>query len=78
MAAAYMMELHFDEAVVCCQEAYSLSQKTSILFYRWSQALSYNELANPEMLEISKDLIRKAAEAYAGEKIYKEQNKRVL
>lgn len=78
MSAAYMMELHFDEAIVCCEEAYALSQKTSILYYRWSQALSYNELANLEMLAISKDLIRKAAEAYAGEKIYKEQNKRIL
>ncbi len=73
-----MQEGHFDEAEACCEEAHGISEKNSMLFFRWSQAYSYNELAQPEKLEQAKVLIRKAAEVFAGEKIYREQNQRVL
>lgn len=78
LAAAYMQEGHMDEAVACCEEAYSISTKNSLLYFRWSQAYSYDQLAPLEKLEEARALIRKAAEVYAGEKIYREQNQRIL
>jgi tetratricopeptide (TPR) repeat protein len=78
LGTAYMMACHFDEALLCFEEAHSLQPSNSILFFRWSQALSYNELASLDRLQHSQELIRKAMECYAREKIFKEQGKLVL
>lgn len=73
-----MLACHFEEAIVCFEEAYSINQTNSILFFRWSQALAYDELASIERLELARELIRKAMECYSREKIFKEQSKMVL
>lgn len=72
------MGRHFEEAVACFEEAHSIHQKNSILYYRWSQALAYDELASLERLLHAQELIRQAMECFARERIFKEQGKMVL
>lgn len=71
------MSNHYSEAIQAFEEAVTLT-RTSILFFRWSQALAYDELASLERLLHAKELIKQAMEAYSGEKIFKEQGKMVL
>ena len=73
-----MMACHFEEALTCFEEAHSLQTSNSLLFFRWSQALAYDELASLDRLQHSQELIRKAMECFAREKIFKEQGKMVL
>lgn len=78
MGTAYMISMHFEEAMHCFEEAYEINPKNSILMYRWSQLYSYDELAMTEKLDHARDLIRKAMECYSKEKIFKEQGTLVL
>lgn len=73
-----MMSMHFTESVACFEEAYQLNSKNSLLYYRWSQAYSYEELATLEQLKQAKDLIRNAMECYSKERLFKEQGKLIL
>lgn len=66
-----MFACHFDEA-------HSLQPSNSILYFRWSQALSYEDLASLDRLQHALELVKKAMECYAREKILKEQGKLVL
>lgn len=72
------MLCHFEEAISAFEEALAIQSANSILFFRWSQALSYDELASLERLVHSQELIKKAMECYAKEKIFREQGKMVL
>ncbi len=78
LGTAYLMSCHFEEAVAAFEEAHAIHTANSILYFRWSQALSYDELASLERLAIAQDLVRKAMECYAREKIFREQGKMVL
>lgn len=78
LGTAYLMSCHFEEALAAFEEAHSIQAANSILFYRWSQALAYDELASLERLVHSQELIRRAMECYAKEKIFREQGKMVL
>lgn len=72
------MANHFEEAISAFEEAQTIHTTNSILYYRWSQALAYDELAPLEKLIIARDLIRKAMECFSKEKIFREQGKMVL
>ena len=72
------MANHFEEAIVAFEEAHSIHTTNSILYYRWSQALAYDELASLDKLILARDLIRKAMESFSKEKIFREQGKMVL
>jgi tetratricopeptide (TPR) repeat protein len=78
LGTAYLMNFHFSEAQSCFEEAVQINDKNSVLFFRWSQLLSYDELATVDKLESAKDLLRKCFECYSREKIFKEQNKMIL
>lgn len=78
MGTVYMMNMHFEEAMHCFEEAFEINPNNSILFYRWSQLYSYDEIASIEKLDQAKDLIKKAMECYSREKIFKEQGRMVL
>ena len=73
-----MMSCHFEEALICFEEAHSLQASNSILFFRWSQALAYDELASLDRLQHALELVKKAMECYAREKIFKDQGKMIL
>ncbi len=78
LGTAYLMNFHFTEAQHCFEEAVQINDKNSVLFFRWSQLLAYDELATLDKLESARDLLRKCFENYSQEKIFKEQNKKIL
>jgi len=78
LGTAYMMNLHFKEAQTCFEEACIICQTNSIMFYRWSQSLAYDEISSIEKLLHSRELLKKAMECFSKEKIFKEQGKLVL
>lgn len=78
LGTAYMMSYHFTEALGCFEEAVKLNDRNSILFFRWSQLLAYNELSSVEKLEHARELLKKCFECFSKEKIFKEQNKAIL
>lgn len=78
LGVAYMMNLNFPEALQVLEEACSYNSKSSILYFRWSQCISYDELATLQQLEDSKELIRKCFECYAKENVFKNQTPAIL
>jgi tetratricopeptide (TPR) repeat protein len=78
LGTAFLLNFHFTEAQHCFDEAVQINDKNSVLFFRWSQLLSYDELATVDKLENAKGLLKKCFENYSQEKIFKEQNKMVL
>lgn len=78
MTTAYMMNMNFTEATACLEEAYQINSKNSLLFYRWSQVYSYDELANKEQLLQARELIKQAMECYSKERLFRDQGKMVL
>ena len=78
LGTAFLMNNNFREAVSCFEEAQSINDSNSILYFRWSQLYSYDELATFETLALAKDLIRKSQESFAREKIFKTSNSAML
>lgn len=78
LGVAYMMNLNFSEAIKVFEEAKQYNEKSSILFFRWSQSVSYNEMSTLEQLESSRELIRRCFECYSKEKVFKNQTPTIL
>jgi len=76
-AIIYMKLSHFKEAVKCCNDALRLTKQSADVFYRKSQALTYNKCSNFEMLEQALSDINTAIQMRPNQENYK-KHKEIL
>ncbi len=70
-SAVYCKLFHFKEAMRCCDDALRLTQKSAEVYYRRSQAATYNRGSSIEQLEAAKRDIDQAISMRPGEEKYK-------
>ena len=72
LACAYLKLNHYSTAIVACEEGLKLSQNSSQLYFRRSQARAYNKGATLDDLYKAKDDIEKAIEVKHHEKLFQQ------
>ena len=73
LAIAYMKCYHFKLAQIALDDAYKITQKSSQILFRRSQAISYNKYTDLKDLESAKKDIETAMEMKRFEKIFQQE-----
>ena len=72
LSCAYLKLNHYSQAIVAVEEGLKISQNSSQLFFRRSQARAYNKGSTLEDLYKAKDDIEKAIEIKHNEKLFQQ------
>ncbi len=70
LAIAYMKCYYFKLALIALDDALKITQKSSQIYFRKSQAVAHNKFSDVKELELAKKDIEKAIEMKQYEKIF--------
>ena len=74
-AVLYCKLFHFNEAVRCCNDALKLTKESADIFYRRSQAITYNKCSGYDQLKEAMEDIDTAIRMRPNEEKFKDHKK---